>query len=156
MRAGATLFSLCVSVCMHTNSISKRKITFISCLYTNTCTAHCTSIYFTRISSGILKCVQRHTNDRPQFGVPSILLWHRPWCQYIYVFNTICVSCIEYLTCWRAHSLRKMWRWQGKATVSKKYGYFYWIFTSFHKIVCIVFAMDLPLCCVRVRVCFVI
>lgn len=31
-----------------------------------------------------------------------------------------------------------------KSHVSKKYGYFYWIFTSFHKIVCIVFAMDLP------------
>lgn len=31
-----------------------------------------------------------------------------------------------------------------KSHVAKKYGYFYWIFTSFHKIVCIVFAMDLP------------
>lgn len=91
-----------------------------------------------------LNCVQWHTNDRPHFGVPSIPLWHRPWCQYL---------CILYSVCRVFNVLARAFISQNvtltrKSHVSKKYGYFYWI-----KIVCIVFALDLSLSvCVSVCV----
>lgn len=100
--------------------------------------------------------------------VPSISLWHighdaMPIFMYFILSHPLSYSMYKkYLTCWRALiSFRKIVTLTRKSHVSKKYGYFYWIFTSFHKIVCIVFAMVVCVyawlsLCVCVFLCFVI